>query len=160
MSMTFQPRSEKEISEARLAPEGEYDFQVLEAQDTTSKSGNAMIKLKLGVFSGEAMRWHIFDYLVPQMEAKLRHFCDSVGLLAQYEAGTLSADYCRGRAGRCKLVIEEGEGSYPDKNVVKDYVLRKAKPLSPPVQAPPPVEDQDIPFMSIIGNLFGFPRYA
>jgi len=148
MAMNFTPKSEMELTEDRLAKDGDYDFKVLEASDETSKSGNAMIKLKLGVFNGDALRWHVFDYLVPQMEVKLRHFCDCTGLLADYESGSLSAQFCRGRAGRCRLVIEEGEGSYPDKNVVKDYILRKAKPLAPPAVQPaqPAPGEEDVPF--------------
>ena len=162
--MKFQPKSEKQLSEDRLAREGDYDFQVLECSDETSKSGNPMIKLKLGIFNGDAMRWHVYDYLVSQMEVKLRHFCDTAGLLADYESGSLSAELCRGRAGRCRLIIEEGEGSYPDKNVVKDYILRKAKPLNPPTaQAQPPKEDDsDVPFLSILGlrSIFNRPVFG
>jgi hypothetical protein len=145
MAMKFEPKSEKQLTEDRLAKDGDYDFQVLEASDEISRSGNAMIKLKLGVFDGDALRWHVFAYLVPQMEVKLRHFCDCTGLLADYESGSLSAQLCRGRAGRCRLVTEEGEGTYPDKNVVKDYILRKAKPLAPPPEKPAAGED-DAPF--------------
>lgn len=147
MAMNFQPKTEKQLTEERMAPDGDYDFQVLESSDEVSAKGNAMIKLKLGIFNGEALRWHVFDYLVPQMEVKLRHFCDCVGLLSDYESGRLSADLCRGRAGRCRIVVEEGKGTYPDKNVVKDYILRKAKPLAPPTQAAQtPIENDDVPF--------------
>jgi hypothetical protein len=147
MAMKFQPKSETQLTEDRLAKDGDYDFQVLEASDKKSKAGNQMIELKLGIFNGDALRWHVYDYLVPQMEVKLRHFCDCTGLLAVYESGALAAEACRGRAGRCRLIIEEAEGSYPDKNVVKDYILRKAKPLSPPpVQAPPAPGEDDVPF--------------
>lgn len=146
--MTFKPKSEKQLTEDRLAKDGDYDFQVLECSDETSKSGNTMIKLKLGIFHGDALRWHVYDYLVPQMEVKLRHFCDCTGLLADYESGTLSAQLCRGRAGRCRIVIEEGEGGYQDKNVVKDYILRKAKPLAPPMVQPAATggQEDDVPF--------------
>lgn len=147
MGMTFQPKSEKEVSEARLAPQGDYDFQVLEASDEISKKGVPMIKLKISVFNGDALRWHIYDYLHPAMEAKLRHFCDTTGLLSVYESGSLSASPCKGRQGRCRLVIEEGEGSYPDKNSVKDYICRKALPIASPAAVPKPAEpDDDVPF--------------
>jgi hypothetical protein len=144
--MEFKPKSEKEIMESNLAPEGDYDFNILAAEDTVSKSKNAMIKVKLGLYSGESIRWHIFDYLVPAMEAKLRHFCDSVGLLSQYEAGTLCAEDCKGRAGKVRIIIKSDKsGQFPDKNEVKDYVLRAAKPLTKP--EPKPVEEaDDVPF--------------
>lgn len=147
MALAFKPKTESELS--TVAPAGQYEFQVLEAEDRESKSGNPMIYLKLGVFNGDAMRWHISDYLVTAMEAKLRHFADTAGLLARYESGQLAAQDCVGRAGRVKLGIEQDkDGKYPDKNVVKDYVLRPAKPLPGPVaaDAPYPNEPSDTPF--------------
>lgn len=148
MPLAFKPKTEKELS--TIAPAGQYEFQVLEAEDRESKSGNPMIYLKLGVFNGDAMRWHISDYLVTAMEAKLRHFADTTGLLARYESGQLAAQDCVGRAGRVKLGIEQDkDGKYPDKNVVKDYVLRPAKPLPGAVAAATPAAAEppdDVPF--------------
>ena len=124
--MDFTPKSEDEIKRASLLEAGEYDFEILLANHATSKSGNEMIKIKLGIYSGDRITNHVFDYLLPAMEAKLRHFCDSVGLLSKYEQGTLCAEDCQGRSGRCKLVIKEQEG-YPPKNDIRDYLCRPAK---------------------------------
>lgn len=151
--MQFQPKSEKDIQSAMLLPKGDYDFEVLEAADTKSKSGNDMIKVNLGIYQGDAIRIRVFDYLLSAMEAKLRHFCDTCGILAAYEAGTLCAADCKGRAGRVRLIIEEDEtGKYDPKNVVKDYICRAAKPLAGtthpalnPSAALPEKED-DVPF--------------
>lgn len=145
--MNFEPKSEKELREQNLAPEGEYDFEVLGAEDAISKrSGNPMIKLKVGLYSGEAIRHHVYDYLVPSMAHKLRHFCDSTGLLSKYEAGTLCADDCKGRAGKCRIKVTEDEsGKYPDKNEVDDYLIRAVKPLAAQDAAKPPPDD-DVPF--------------
>lgn len=148
MAMTFSPKSEKEVAEGALAPAGEYDFDILEAEDTISKkSGNPMIKVNIGLYIDGAVKNRVFDYLLPAMEAKLRHFCDTVGLLSQYEAGTLEAADCIGRSGRVKIVIEPATEQYPAKNVVKDYICRAAKPLSQQAFSPGnPVDDGDIPF--------------
>lgn len=146
--MTFTPKSENEIKEAGLAPDGDYDFNVLEAADCTSKKGNPMIKVKLGVYHGESVRWHVYDYLLGAMEAKLRHFCDSTGLLAKYESGSLCAEDCKGRSGKVRLIVDQDdEQKYPPKNTVKDYVVRKAKPLNKPNASPAKEpEDDDVPF--------------
>lgn len=128
--MQFQPKSEKDIQAQQLAPEGDYDFEVLRADDATSKKGNVMIALKIGLYSGEAIHWHVFDYLLGAMEAKLRHFADTTGLLAKYESGELAARDCVGRAGRCRIVIAQDKNQvFSDKNAVKDYIVRTAKPL-------------------------------
>lgn len=145
--MTFTPKSEDEIKEEGLAPDGDYDFDVLEAENAKSKKGNPMIKVKLGVYHGESVRWHVYDYLLEAMSAKLRHFCDSTGLLAKYESGTLSADDCKGRSGKVRLVIDQDkEQKYPPKNSVKDYVVRKAKPLGTKAPQAPEPPDDDVPF--------------
>lgn len=129
MAMEFKPKTEKEIEEEMIFPAGEYDFEVLTAEDTVSSKGNDMIKVKIGVYVGSQIR-RIDDYLLPSMAAKLRHFCDTTGLLSKYESGTLEAADCFGRAGRVKIVVEPAKEAYPAKNAVKDYVCRPAKPLS------------------------------
>lgn len=147
MALSFQPKSESEIREANLAPDGDYDFEVLSADDTVSKKGNPMISIKIGIYDGDRVRWHVYDYLLSLMEAKLRHFCDTTGLLARYEAGTLCGQDCVGRGGRCRIHIKAGDGKYPAKNEVDDYVVRPAKPLAAAVPPKPnePPED-DVPF--------------
>ncbi len=147
--MTFKPKTEKEIAESQLLPDGEYDFEVLEAEDTTSKtSGAPMIKAVLGIYVGDRIGRRVTDYWLASMEAKLRHFCDCVGLLAEYEAGSLSADMCKGRSGRVKLNVQKDKaGQYPDKNGVRDYCLRAAKPLATePTSAKKSDKPDDLPF--------------
>lgn len=145
--MNFEPKTEMELQSEALAPDGDYNFEVLEASDETSKkSGNPMIKVNLGLYFGEAIRWRTFDYLLPAMASKLRHFCDTTGLLAKYESGQLRAVDCVGRSGKCRVIVEEDKsGQYPDKNKVSDYVVRAAKPLEKQASAEPETPD-DIPF--------------
>ena len=128
--MDFTPKKEEDLKSFDLIPDGTYDFDVLKASDEVSKaSGNEMIKLTLGVYvDGKITKW-VFDYLVPSMEAKLRHFCDSTGLLSEYEDGSLEAFYCKGRSGKAKIGVQKGQDGYSDKNIIKDYVCRPAKGL-------------------------------
>lgn len=147
MAMTFEPKTEQQVQESALAPEGEYDFDILNAEDTISKTGNPMIKVNIGLYINGTVKNRVFDYLLPAMEAKLRHFCDTVGLLSQYEAGTLEAADCIGRSGKVKIVIDPAKGTYSAKNAVKDYVCRAAKPLANQnPQSPDPVDEGEIPF--------------
>ena len=141
--MKFQPKSEKEVS--NLIPKGEYIFEVLEADEKTSKSGNDMIALKLGVVYNDSVRG-IFDYLVDidSMAFKTRHFADSVGLLAEYEKGSLDAGALVGLTGKCKIDIQPAKDGYDAKNAVKDYVKIGSK--SAPTGKTETVEDDDIPF--------------
>lgn len=143
--ISFAPKSEKEIQESALAPAGEYDFDIINAENTISSNDNPMIKVEIGLYIGSEVKNHVFDYLLPAMEAKLRHFCDTTGLLARYENGGLEAADCIGRSGRVKISIEPATEKYAAKNVVKDYICRPAKPLAGTVKNVP-VEDGEIPF--------------
>lgn len=145
MGIQFEPKSEEQLKKAMLAPDGDYDFEVLEAWDQVSKKGNAMIKLNLGIFRGSAMSNRVYDYITPALESKLRHFCDSTGLLAKYESGGLTAADCKGRAGKVRLVIEQKDPQYPPQNKVTDYICRQAKPLVGALPDPNKEED-DVPF--------------
>lgn len=123
MPLNFTPRTEEELKKTLLLPEGEYDFEVTGAEDTVSKQGNAMIKLTLKVFAPDGNTTPVYDYLLEALEYKVKHFCDSVGLINEYQAGTLDADMCSNRMGRCFLKIDKDKtGKYDDKNMVKDYI--------------------------------------
>src|SRR5574343_548988 len=129
--MKFKPMTEDEIVSATLLEAGEYPFEVLAASEEISKAGNEMIRIKLAVFGPDSKQAHVYDYLMEKMAFKLRHFCETTGLLARYEAGTLSELDCEGKTGMVKLSIEAGNGTYNAKNVVKDYVKPEV-PLTKP----------------------------
>ena len=122
----------REMNRKSLLKPGIYDFEVMRAEETTSRAGNAMIKLKVRVFhdGGEA---HLYDYLVSTQVEKLCAFCDAVGLSKEYDAGDVKSDDMEGRSGRAKIGIEDekpkedGEGNWPAKNKVKDYLPRNEK---------------------------------
>lgn len=121
--MRFEPKTEEEIQVALIAPDGEYDFTVIEAVEKTSKKGNAMIEVRINVFT-EVGELHLYDYLLELMAFKLRHFCSSIGVLADYNLGTLEVENIVGRSGRVKITSEKQEG-YGLRNVVKDYVKKE-----------------------------------
>lgn len=157
--MQFNSRSREELARESLTPPGEYDFEIISAEETTSKKGNEMIKLKLRVFveNGEI---HVYDYLVAGMEYKLANFCDAIGRSDDYDDGEINADNLVGCAGKLKLVIEEaqkdkdtGEVKWPAKNVVKTYIAGKKgqeKMAERRVKTAPTAavktDDEEIPF--------------
>ncbi len=148
--MRFQPATEAEVSERGLLPKGEYAFEVLEATDTTSKSGNEMMKVKIAIEHNDS-RYGVFDYLVGTegMAYKVRHFADAIGLIDQYEKGELPAELCIGLAGKCKIDIQPAKDGYDAKNVVKDYIKR-GENVAPLVANKKPITrddmDDDLPF--------------
>lgn len=146
--MQFTPKTEKEIKEATLLAPGEYDFTVVRAEDKKSKSGKDMIKVTLGIYQANGTQRLIDDYLLESFAHKLRHFAETIGLIAQYEMGQLGADELEGRAGKVKIVIKD-QPDYGPKNEVKDYVVDKSKrdlkPAPTFVNKPLPGEEDDLP---------------
>lgn len=125
--MKITPKSEAQIIEESLVPVGLYDFEVVEAADTTSSNGNEMIVLIHHIYSEAGKKYSIKDYLLESFAFKLRHACDACGILNIYESGNLIADDFLGKTG--KLEIKHGPDSR-DKAVtqasVKDYVKRSS----------------------------------
>ncbi len=124
--MKFEPKSAAEIEKAQaefsLWPKGTYDFEVAEATDEESSKGNDMVKLKLWIYNEDGKKRTVFDYLMPQMEFKLRHACEAMGLLPQYESGDLQAADFQDQTGKCVIYIKKGSNGYQDQNAVADYV--------------------------------------
>lgn len=146
--MKFTPKSQKEIDEMKLLPEGEYPFQISGGEDTVSKAGNEMIKLLVRVFKADGNFVLVSDYLMEAMAYKLRHACEACGLLHEYESGVLLGTNFIGKTGHLKLKVKvDKEGKYADQNNIADYIVPKEgeakKPL--PVKQHDDLEDQ-IPF--------------
>lgn len=151
--LKFNPESEEELS--NMPTPGTYNFEVCGAESAVSKtSGKDMIKLNVALLDQAGNRqWHVWDYLMAAAMWKLRHFCAATGLMANYEAGTLTPEACRGRTGKCKVAIEKQDG-YDPAPKIKDYVAREdgiaaapkaAKPAAPTKPATT-TEDDDVPF--------------
>ncbi len=144
--MNFTPKNENELS--NLLPDGEYDFEVIDAQDKKSqKSGADMIMLKIAIWQGDRISCYLFDYLLESVAFKLRHCCDACGLLDKYQSGSLDATQFIGRTGKAKIIIQKDKtGQYPDKNAIKDYCLRPMKPVNSQQQHNQQPKDDDLPF--------------
>lgn len=144
--MNFTPKTDKELAEQNLLPEGVYDFEVMDAKDQRSKAGNEMIAIKLRLWASDGSERHVYDYLMESMAFKLKHFADVSGLSTQYAAGRLSAQDCLNGSGKLKLIIKKDKtGQYADQNAVKDYVTEKKEIAPAPSNNEAPVED-DVPF--------------
>lgn len=137
MIWSYEPLSERECEQARSFPlldPGVYEFEVKSAIAKPSKSGNPMIELQLEIYDTEGKQHVIYDYLVStkQMQWKIRHFCSSIGLTAQYEDGSFNDKMCPGRMGKASVVYQPGnkkpDGSYyKDKNSIEDYVSKESE---------------------------------
>lgn len=152
--MQFTPKTEHQLIEESLLPAGEYDFRVISAEDTTSKSsGKPMIALELEVFDENGKGRRVRDYLMESMGFKLRHFAFATGLGGAYESGDMGAAQMPERFGKLVLKVEDGKNGYAPRNGVKDYVVPEADAAASTAAAKAPVKpataalsDQDPPF--------------
>lgn len=158
--MRFAPKTEKELVEENLIPEGVYPFEVTTAVETQSKKGNDMIKMFVKVFKPDGSFIVVTDYLMEAMMFKLLHFCEATGNMALYESGQIKSDSLGninefvGAKGECKISIRKSD-DYPDQNQIKDYVVsddgeKKAptkKEMNTAAQQP---LDDEIPFQEYI----------
>jgi hypothetical protein len=134
----------KEVADAAsnaFAPwrPGDYDFEVHDAADDRSKSGNDMVKLTLHVFNAEGNKRTVFDYLLPdeKWQSKVRHFCESIGIESEYDQGNLDPFDMVGKQGQLKLRIKPAQGDYPANNSVADYIARNGQAKASPRPAAP-----------------------
>jgi len=150
--MKFTPKSEKELAEQNMIPDGVYPFEVINALDTKSKTtGNDMIAIQLRIFGPDNAEPVLKDYLLESYMRKIFNFSKVTGLSANYHAGSLCAADCVGKQGYAKIGTEKGKEKqtaagvctgefYPDKNTVRDYVVQPSAPPSP--ARPQPTEAQ------------------
>lgn len=138
--MKFNPVTEQEADaqSSNLWPDGEYDFEVKEAEEKEAKSGNDMFAMELWLYDQAGGRKVIFDYLVLSEKSawKLRHFASSCGMISQYESGAMMAGEMFGRTGRCTIGTQPAKDGFPAKNVVRGYVKGNGPSLSRPAQQP------------------------
>lgn len=128
---TFKPKKE-------ILP-GVYEFVITKAQESISKSGNSMIVLELELYQHQTpLHTTIKDYLVntPKAFYRIKNFCESVGLKAQYERKELTEKDCIGKKGQIEVALEQqgalkstGE-EYPPTPRVKFYFPIEEKSMA------------------------------
>lgn len=132
--MPFTPKNEDELQKDILLEPGDYDFEVIGAESSISKSGSPMLHLTIAVYSKDGAKNFIDDYIVDPSSfspgraqsfvmRQLRHFCAATGLLKSYNQGLMpSPEECLGKSGRCKIGIEDKNPQYAPRNVIRDYL--------------------------------------
>lgn len=153
MKFTPQSASEDKGREPfvkKLLPDGDYDFEVLDAVEKQDANGRDYISLKLGVWNSSGKQEWVFNNLssADSMQWKLRHFCEAVGIVKDYETGNINAQNLIKLCGKFKVYTRKDKaGQHPDRNDVKDYIPRAVElPAQGIKQEKPPVDDDDMPF--------------
>jgi len=130
--MRVEPKTEQELAELNLIPPGHYQYEVIAAEEKVSEKGNQYIKMQLKVWDANGRERIVFDNIMNAFPHKLRHFAETTGLIAKYEAGNISADDVLHKSGVVELMIRKDKtGKYADRNEVKDYVKESKADLKP-----------------------------
>mgnify|MGYP003644239345 CR=1 FL=1 len=143
----YNPNDLKESNDYKPFPVGDYESEVLDANQMVSKSnGNDMIRLNHLVTNDDGGTTRIYDYIViPNHLWKLKQICECLSMPFE---GTMNEQDLVGKRLKIKLGIDKGNVEYPKpKNVVKKYleglgVTAKVEQVATPAIP----KDDDIPF--------------
>jgi Protein of unknown function (DUF669) len=127
--------------EGTAVPDGEYQFEVTNAEEKTSESsGNDMIELTLKIKDGPT----VYDYLTSTDGSrwKLDNFRAAIGEAVKPGVPVdIDPDSFVGRRGTCLLYTDVWQGK--KKNKVSDYVIVISGPGSAPQAGPQPPSPKD-----------------
>jgi hypothetical protein len=114
--MPFIKESLSDVTEARPAPEAEYDLRIMKATEGESKKGHPMITVMIGFADGTDAP-PFFHYLLgwdtgPTLEdeeilrrkREIRRFCSVFDLQEDFDVEDL-----KGETGNCFVQVEEGD---------------------------------------------------
>ena len=144
MSFEYNPKEIK--SEYAVLENGEYECEIVDAEETVSKAGNDMIKLVVCVYGNEGEQVRVYDYIVsPSTLYKLKSICRCCEL--EFD-GILDEQLLIGRRMRVLTKVEpertvEGK-TYAERNSIMKYVSgigNKSTDNDPPVV---PTVDKDV----------------
>lgn len=155
--MKVTPRTENEIVEQGLLPDGWYPFRIIEAEQKTSKAGNEMMVINVQAFRGAGSRF-IKDFLMDNefSARKLRNLANTCNILDKYEAGGFETHDLENKEGYARIGVEKSkDAKFPAQNRIWDYAKEAPADSKTPV-APKPApgsmstaalaDDDNIPF--------------
>lgn len=138
--MRFDPKDA-----VNLMPDGEYDAEIVDAEEQRSSKGNDMMKLTVRVFPGGGPRI-VFDYaVVPSTLYKLKQLAGAAGLADKFASGELQAEDVKGQSVRVTIGTEPAKNGFDAKNKITRYLPQVAGEM-PGRSSTPPRHDDDIPF--------------
>ena len=130
--MKFKPQTEEEaaLAERRPLPAGIYDAEVLLAEETRSKAGNDMLKIKLAVYRPNGGQEWVWDYIT-DTSYRLGQLMTACGLSEQYLKGEVHPDELEGKSFKVTLKIDPARGDFSERNSVGRYGTATPKPAAP-----------------------------
>tara|TARA_R100001443_G_scaffold5858_5_gene14678 strand:+ start:6965 stop:7393 length:429 start_codon:yes stop_codon:yes gene_type:complete len=142
--MQFDPNTVKDAS--WLVPEGEYDFEIVHAEDSVSNFGLQQMFFKFRVFLADGNTALIHQYIDENHLYQLKHLCNSIGCIEFWNDGDCDPGDMFNKSGRGFL------GTYDKKDGTKRNTFKRF--LEPEEASKKKLEDDikkvegddDIPF--------------
>lgn len=141
--MRFEPKTEKELKEENLWPEGTYRFDIVAAEDWQSKQKNDSIKLTINIYNEQMRLKTIYDYLTGNGYGQLKtlQLAKIGNLVDRYNAGEILPQELTGIQGEAKVYVKKSNNpQYPDNNAIAAYIVKDNNITTEPVP------DDEIPF--------------
>ena len=139
----YNPEDATETNDFQPFPVGEYEAEVIEANQMVSKAGNDMIRLNLVVTNDKGGTTRIYDYIVvPKTLYKLKSICRCLSIKFD---GTLDEQILVDKRMKVRVGIDKGDDKYPAKNRIDRYIEGIGS-SSTPAETPTVPKDDDIPF--------------
>lgn len=148
--MGFTPKSREEVDDMNVLEPGTYDFEVVEAEEKVSNSGNEMVAINMKVFRKDGSFAFVRDWLMNMDNYYAQHKCRA---FLETTGRDEVNEYVQGATGLVALQIEETP-QYGKQNKVVGYPTERTqapdrKEKSEPVTSTgaaflPP--DDEIPF--------------
>jgi hypothetical protein len=103
-------------------PEGEYEAEIMTAENKVSKSsGNPMIELQLNCHATDGNTVRVFDYIAnPRSLWKLKSICRCCGM--DFDDGIIDEQLLVGKRMTVKLKVRAATDEYSEKNEVVAYL--------------------------------------
>ena len=120
--------------------EGDYLFEVVEAEEAESKAGNPMVVVNLKFYDGEKTT-KVRDYLTATAAWKIKQLLVALGMPEAAETGELDPEAIQGKGGMAHLNVEEYNGK--ENNKVGLYVDPDEEPAEAPRKAIGEDPDED-----------------
>lgn len=157
--LEFEPKTEAQIIEGGLMPDGVYDFEIMGTGIHTKQGDDGSIKtsikLSINVYDLDGKTRGQTVYLTPSYMKLLAHACDACKVTDKYETGKLRHDDFSNKTGKLRIGRQIDKRDNTLRNVVSDFLKRDdaaygthspltgyTKPVTP--EAPP--FDDEIPF--------------
>lgn len=128
-----------------LLPEGDYEFEVEDAVIQTAKRGGFQWRVTLRIDpEGRTASRKVWEYFpeTEKMQWKFASFLKCVGLIpaeSEDEFDTELMQDAVGQIGKCRIGVQESDGTWPAKNIVKAFHRPEAEetPEAPKAQEEP-----------------------